>query len=198
MYIAVPTPKATTPLEHLDELPSNGVGLRKMGEGDVHGDTDEHGVEDRAEPGRTPSGIHSRSRAKPTMTITVPTAMPVCRLMPLCSTSHGARPMSPAMMRAIPMPQIVSPTTHCRMRTVNEDGIVREHGSGTVGVCRRHVLATDWRDAATKASNSACCAGSLAAVSSGCHCTPTTHRSGSSTPSMTSPTHAVTTSPGAS
>ena len=59
------------------------------------------------------------------MMITVPTAIPVCRLMPLCNTSHGARPMSAAMIRAIPSPQMISPTTHWAIRNVNDDGIVR-------------------------------------------------------------------------
>ena len=62
-------------------------------------------------PGRTCRGSHRTSTAQPTRTMTVPTEIPVCSLMPTCSTSHGARPMSAARIRAIPSPPINSPAT---------------------------------------------------------------------------------------
>ena len=77
------------------------------------------------------------------MMITVPTAIPVCRLIPLCSTSHGARPMSAAMIRAIPRPQTTSPTTHWTIRNVIDDGIVRANGPSS----RRRRWITGWRRA---------------------------------------------------
>ena len=47
-------------------------------------------------PGRSRSGIHSSSTARPTRIDHVPIGIPVCRESPWCSTSHGTRPYPPS------------------------------------------------------------------------------------------------------
>ena len=58
------------------------------------------------------------------MMITVPTAIPVWRLIPLCSTSHGEADVS-GNDQGDPDPQMISPTTHWAIRQVSDDGIAR-------------------------------------------------------------------------
>ena len=50
MYIAVPTPKATTPAAISASCQIGLVGLGQVREGDVDRPADEHGVEDRPDP----------------------------------------------------------------------------------------------------------------------------------------------------
>ena len=111
MYIAVPIAKATTPAVISTNCHAVSS-VRAAGGTTFTVQPMSTALRIVPIPGRTRSGIHTASRAKPTMMITVPTAMPVRRLIPLCSTSHGASPMSAAMIEAIPSPQTIRPTTH--------------------------------------------------------------------------------------
>src|SRR5215210_3341152 len=55
-------------------------------------------------PGRWRSGIHVSSTRKETITVIVPTAMPVCLPAPCASTVQGELPSAAATSRASPMP----------------------------------------------------------------------------------------------
>src|SRR3954468_17971520 len=59
-------------------------------------------------PGRWRSGIQVSSTRKETITVIVPTAMPVCLLAPWASTVHGELPNAAATSRASPIPKTQS------------------------------------------------------------------------------------------
>ncbi len=68
-------------------------------------------------PADSRRGIHSNSRAMPTMMMMTPTDHPVSSLMPVWKTSHGAAPKFASISSAIPIPNNESPATHRAMRS---------------------------------------------------------------------------------
>ena len=123
MYSAEPIPKANTPATISAIFRARSSGSGRWGRTTLTVPPMSTALRIVPRPGRTRSGIHSRSRAKPTMMITLPTPIPVWRLMPLCSTSHGAKPMSAATISATPVPAMTRPPTHCATRRVIDEGI---------------------------------------------------------------------------
>ena len=84
--------------------------VREVGEDEVDDQADLDGVEHRAEArSHAQRDPDQRAAPKPTTMIAVPIGIPVRSLRPSCSTSQGARPMSPATIRATPRPHDEQP-----------------------------------------------------------------------------------------
>lgn len=67
-------------------------------------------------PGRCRIGIQNSMTAAPTMTVHVPTCIPLSRASPWCSTSHGSTPSRASSSIASLIPYSTSPAYNCIKR----------------------------------------------------------------------------------